>query len=682
MTDGGGAEDVRARIDSLNEAASSLLKIDNTQALELVRTAARLADTHGYTSGLARAQLLEGRALVGQGDSDQARVCLERALAAFRAIGDLAEQGTALESLGRLYLQIGEMPLAEQHLEAALTLAREQGDSATEATVLNLLAGVYHRNGAYTRSLDYLHQSLRLHREASNWPGEANLSCNIGVLYISMGQYPEALAHLMRAYALLQDKVQDEKTKGLVLINLGHLYLNLNEPKSALPFLRESLDIARLRGDRLREALATLNIGVARAQAQQEQEAESAFQEALVLFKEVQSRQGEANALIGLGGLLAARGDWQAAAEAHAEAVRIAQEIEDLEVELDALLHLGRVEAELGELSAALTTLQRALALAEQAEHKKSVSESHRALSQVYRRAGEFEQALHHYELYHDAERTLFNEESDKKTRELSTRFEVERARHVAEVERVQREAAESARAQAEALVRERTQELEQAQVEIVTRLAVAAEYRDDLTGEHTYRVGQFSALIAQELGLPPEDVALLRIAARLHDVGKIGIPDAILLKPGKFTPEEFERMKAHTLIGARILSGGQSRLLRMAEEIALSHHERWDGTGYPLGKYGPSIPLVGRIVAVADVFDALTSTRPYKKPWSREAALEELRRGAGTQFDPEVVAASLKVLGRPDFGYLMRQETPLSPPTLRVIHASDAWPPNIAPAS
>lgn len=681
MTDGSSAEDLRARVDSLNEAASSLLKTDPAQVLGLVKTAARLARDHGYTLGLARAQLMEGRACVGQGDSDHALPCLEAALYTFRKLGDLAGQCAALESLGRLYLQIGEMPVAEEHLKAALALSREHGDRATEATVLNLLAGVYHRNGAYTRSLDYLHESLKLHRASGNWSGEANLSCNIGVLYISLGQYPEALAHLMRAYALLQDKVQDEQTKGVVLVNLGYLYLNLNEPHNAVPYFVEALQVAHSRGDRLTQAIATLNLGTAQAQAQQEREAETAFRQALALFKEVQSRQGEANTLNGLGGLLAGRGDWQAAAETHAEAVRIAREIGDLEVELDALLHLGQVQAELGELSAALETLHRALALAEAAEHKKTVSETHRALSQVYRRAGEFERALHHHELYHDAERTLFNEESDKKTRELSARFEVERAQHAAEVERVQREAAETAREQAEALVRERTQELEQAQVEIVTRLAVAAEYRDDLTGEHTYRVGQFSALIAQELGLPSEDVALLRIAARLHDVGKIGIPDAILLKPGKFTPAEFERMKVHTLIGARILSGGQSRLLRMAEEIALSHHERWDGTGYPLGKYGPSIPLTGRIVAVADVFDALTSARPYKKPWSREAALEELRRGAGTQFDPDVVAAGLKVLARPDFAHLMRQEMPFSPPTLRVIHASYTWPPNISPA-
>jgi len=190
--------------------------------------------------------------------------------------------------------------------------------------------------------------------------------------------------------------------------------------------------------------------------------------------------------------------------------------------------------------------------------------------------------------------------------------------------------------------VRERTLELEQTQVEILERLALASEYRDDDTGEHTKRVGHMSAQIAQTLGLLEEEVELIRRAAPLHDVGKIAIPDSILLKPGKLTPEEFEQMKTHTTIGAKMLSGGRFPLLQMAEEIALTHHERWDGTGY-LKLHGETIPLVGRIVAVADVFDALTNERPYKKAWPRNEAIEEIQRQGGRQFDPRIVEAFLK---------------------------------------
>ncbi len=399
--------------------------------------------------------------------------------------------------------------------------------------------------------------------------------------------------------------------------------------------------------------MATLNIGVAYARAENDQKAELAFRSALALSREIQYRQGELSALDGLGDILARRGQLKGAAKAHAEAVQIAQEIEDLEGELDALLHLGQVQAQLGEQAAALASLERALQLAEKADHKKAVSEAHLALSQAHKRAGDFGQALAHHEQYHQQEKGLFNEEGDKKTRELSAQFDVERARHEAEVQKLWREAADVAREQAEAQVRERTEELERSQLEVVTRLAVAAEYRDDTTGEHTWRVGQVSALIACELGLPEEEVEVIRVAARLHDVGKIGIPDAVLLKPGKFTPEEYAHMQTHAALGARMLSGGQTRLLRAAEEIALSHHERWDGGGYPKRLVGETIPLSGRIVAVADVFDALTQARPYKAAWSAGEALAELHRQAGAHFDPRVVEAAARVFAGAEFAQL-----------------------------
>ena len=195
-----------------------------------------------------------------------------------------------------------------------------------------------------------------------------------------------------------------------------------------------------------------------------------------------------------------------------------------------------------------------------------------------------------------------------------------------------------------EAKVRERTRELEAAQIEIIERLARAAEFRDDNTGQHTERVGQMAALLARELGLSDSEVSLIRRAAPLHDVGKIGIPDSILLKLGKLTSAEFELVKTHTTIGARILSGSRFALLRMAEEIAFSHHEQWDGRGYA-GLVGHQIPLAGRIVTVADVFDALTQKRPYKAAWPVEEAVAEIERQRGRQFDPDVVDAFLRII-------------------------------------
>lgn len=197
-----------------------------------------------------------------------------------------------------------------------------------------------------------------------------------------------------------------------------------------------------------------------------------------------------------------------------------------------------------------------------------------------------------------------------------------------------------------EAGVRERTRELEEARIEILECLGRAAEYRDDATGEHIRRVGELSGLIALELGLPPAEAEELGRAATLHDIGKIGIPDHVLLKPGRLTPEEFEIMKTHTTIGARILAGSRSPVLQTAREIALTHHERWDGRGYA-GLVGAEIPLSGRIVAVADTFDALTQHRPYKPAWSWDVAVAAIDDERGRQFDAEVVDAFLSVVRR-----------------------------------
>jgi putative two-component system response regulator len=202
-----------------------------------------------------------------------------------------------------------------------------------------------------------------------------------------------------------------------------------------------------------------------------------------------------------------------------------------------------------------------------------------------------------------------------------------------------------------EDLVRARTaaleasqQELLATQAEILDRLAVATEYRDDATGDHARRVGELARRMALAMGLPEDEAQLIGHAALLHDVGKIGIPDRLLLKPGRLTPEEFEEMKAHTEMGANIVSGSRSRLVQLVEEVALTHHERWDGGGYPAGPGGEAIPLAGRIVAVADVYDALTHARPYKPAWPVERAAAEIASQRGRQFDPAVVDAFLRV--------------------------------------
>lgn len=179
--------------------------------------------------------------------------------------------------------------------------------------------------------------------------------------------------------------------------------------------------------------------------------------------------------------------------------------------------------------------------------------------------------------------------------------------------------------------------ELRASREETITRLAVAADWRDTETAAHIERVGHYAACLAHWAGAPPDYVEQIRLASKMHDVGKLGVPDAILRKPGKFTPEEFEQMKQHTKMGGRILEGSSSPLIQMAHRIAISHHERWDGQGYPYGLSGDAIPLEGRITAICDAFDAMCSRRVYKEAYPIDRAFEVIDSELGKHFDPNL---------------------------------------------
>jgi putative two-component system response regulator len=174
----------------------------------------------------------------------------------------------------------------------------------------------------------------------------------------------------------------------------------------------------------------------------------------------------------------------------------------------------------------------------------------------------------------------------------------------------------------------------------VLHSLALVAEYRDDETGQHTQRVGRTASVLAEHMGMDAHDAEVIAQAAPLHDLGKIAVSDNVLRKQERLTPAEWAHIKRHSLIGARILSASRSEVLCTGQDIACSHHERWDGKGYPAGISGEDIPLAARVVAVADVFDALTHARPYKAAWDWDRSCEEIESQAGTQFDPVVVAA------------------------------------------
>lgn len=220
----------------------------------------------------------------------------------------------------------------------------------------------------------------------------------------------------------------------------------------------------------------------------------------------------------------------------------------------------------------------------------------------------------------------------------------IARARNMLALRTSQRRLEDRASWLAEEVVKA-TEEIVQRERETIFRLARVAEFRDPETGAHIQRMAHFSWLIGVRIGLPMDQLKLLLEAAPMHDVGKVGIPDHILLKPGRLDEDEFHIMKQHATIGHQILSGSNSSLLQMAAEIALSHHEKFDGSGYPAGLTGTSIPLSGRIVAVADVFDALTSSRPYKQAWEMDRAIAFLKENRNAHFDPDCVDAFLSRL-------------------------------------
>jgi putative two-component system response regulator len=218
------------------------------------------------------------------------------------------------------------------------------------------------------------------------------------------------------------------------------------------------------------------------------------------------------------------------------------------------------------------------------------------------------------------------------------------RIRNILEV-RLLHKALQAHNALLEAWVQRRTQELNETRLEIVRRLSRAVAYRDNETGLHVIRMSHYAASLGRAVGMSSVGCEILLHACPMHDIGKIGIPDRILLKPARLDPEEWAIMQTHTTIGADLLAGHDSELMQMAHLAALTHHEKWDGSGYPQGLKGAAIPLVGRITAVCDVFDALTSPRPYKRAWPFDNAVAEIQQHSGRHFDPSVVEKFCTIL-------------------------------------
>jgi diguanylate cyclase (GGDEF)-like protein len=628
-------------VPELLDVARQIHLTEPQQALDFIQFALREATLCQHAEG----QLLAATITYQQGNLERALALVTEALAAYSALSNKRGglEGSVLQ--GKVYRELGQHERAAEQFEKALTLAQQLNDQHMEADALNLLASVWSVQGDYAQALDSLERALGLVRALKLREREANILNNIGTLYTLLGHYPQALERLTLAYELLQH-CQEPRSRVTNLISLGSLYQEMGNLQEAREFFAKARAASAETQDALVEAVALNNLANLDVKDQRWSAAQEQFQEALGIARRIGAKHYEIDNLDGLGQVYVALADFERAADTHRSVLEVAKDMGDREGELDALFNLGKDYLAMGQPATALGYLEGGLILAEHLSRLPFLVESYKLLSKTYQQLGDFEAALAAFQAYHAAEKRIFNEENEKRTRELTVQFDLERSRHEAEEYRLRTEVLRQARDEAEATVRERTRELEEAQLEVITRLAVAAEYRDDDTGEHTKRVGRNAAAIAHALGWKEDEVQLLFIAARLHDVGKIGISDTILHKPSKLESEEMAKMRTHTTIGARILSSGNSQLLRVAEEISLAHHERWDGKGYPLGLKGEAIPLSARIVAVADVLDALTHERPYKRAWSVSEALAEIKRQAGFQFDPQVVEACVQMFG------------------------------------
>ncbi|MDX2007334.1 MAG: tetratricopeptide repeat protein [Meiothermus sp.] len=629
-------------IQTLLQTARTVLTKEPQQALEQ----ARLAYAQSQGAEAAQAQMLMGMALHQLRRDLEAIPVLESVVRSLHTF-DKASELQTLTLLVRLYRERGDLGEASNLLQTAVRLARELGQPDQQAVLLNQQAAVYHAQAEHAKALECLGQALEICRGLGLYLEQAKYLSNVGTLLTTLGDYPKALEHYLQAYKILSEHPDGQANLAVTLGSVGNLYSEMGEPATALEHFERGLEIARQLGDLKTEAMLLLSTAETQRGLGQLELAKAHILRTLMLAKEHTWEPLLLEALEELGQTETQMGEHQAAVKVHLEALERARVLGQRMTELEILLSLAQDYLNLDLLEPAEAALRQALELAEQSQQKRSEYCAHQLLAELCQRRKEWQRAVFHLTAYHRLEREVFNAESDRKQRMLSAVLGLERARAEAEAARVRRDLEAQARAKAEAEVADRTEDLEQARLEVVARLALAAEYRDDVTGDHTWRVGRNAALIARELGWDDESVEQLRLAARLHDVGKIGISDLILLKPAKLEREEFEVMKTHTTIGARILSGGHSRLLQMAERIAHSHHERWDGQGYPRGLAGAEIPLEGRIVAVADVLDALTHDRPYKQAWPLDHALAEIARGAGTQFDPMVVDVAMQVFSR-----------------------------------
>ncbi len=562
--------------------------------------------THRLGTEPTVVDLLEMAREVESRDLGRARSMVQQARVMARSRQDEHGEAEALYRLAELSYADGLTNEAFAVALEARDLAHRCGAAKSEVNALNLIAAVQYQAANFSEALSSALAALELYRSTNERSSEGLLLNSLAVIQHSLRDTDRAI--VTYEAALMANKGQDRPDlDAITLANMAKVRADRHEDLLAVSLGESALELAKVHSSEfVPEILARLAIAYVSLSALDR--ATCCLDEADGVLRDRTARR----VAISPGSVVTvrtARGD-----------LYVAQHLSD---------HALREWGDALELATQAGMTEVALTLREK-------------LANLCKEMGRFETALMHQEARYALNDEMFSRGADLRIRTLQIQHETEAARQQSEILRLRT-------SQVEALVTQRTDQMEVFLVESLRRVAVLAEGKGTAATEHPVRVGDMAAEVAIELGEATEFVDRLRLAARLHDIGKVAVVDSVLFKPGPLTASEFETIKTHTTLGAKMLADSPSSLIQLAAELTATHHERWDGTGYPNGLVGESIPLSGRIVTVVDVYDALISARVYTHAWPSIDAVNYVLAGSGTQFEPRIVHAFIAVMIRRD---------------------------------
>lgn len=605
------------------------------EALPLAKALLEDAIHFGDTQLLGRAYLMYGRAAIQLRQPKEAVASLEQAV----KLCESSRYGIeALLYFGRCLRDLGDSDRAMQVLQQLVQEGQALGHLDLVADAMNTLSNLHFVQGAYGAALSTLNDAASIARRLGKPLQEAKFLNNTAQILTQLGDHQGALNHLLEAQSQLSGAQDDKPSEVSYLLNIGVLYLQMNDLERAENCFEDALHIAEVLGDVKVKMAVQNNLANVYLKQQRFASAQPLFEAAL---REAQAQNNQSyvvDNLDGLGELFFAQQQYTSAFSMYQQALQLSSDSQDLAGSTEALLHLGEVQLAMGQQNQALESLYKALTFAQDGNRVQTMFEIHELLSKAHKANGDFRQALYHHERFFEVRKEIVQDENERQRTMLKAQFALEQSR-------LERRLTQQAWHDLQYQISSRTAELELTKKELVTTLATCVEFLEESEGEHAFRVGEYAARIAIALGWNQQDAEQLRLAAHLHDLGKVGIPTEIRLNPSKLSQSDLQTMRQHPQIAADLLAGVRSGLMQMVRDIAAGHHERFDGTGYPKALSGNEIPLVARIVAVADVYDIISRGRPYQAALSYQGALAELERSSGTHFDPTVIKAALEVL-------------------------------------